>query len=116
MSKVRLVECQFLIPLRRDGELSDGATHTTRTWRWLERELQDQFGGWSKASETYEGVWKSSMSDQLIRDRSVRYLVAVRTTQLEELRLILQAACARFAQQCIYLSIGGIVEFVEAST
>jgi hypothetical protein len=60
MAKSKLVECQFLIPLRRDDEISDGELTDTRIWRWLHEQLFDQFGGWSVLSDTVEGAWRVS--------------------------------------------------------
>lgn len=108
-----LLECRFLIPLRSDVEISDGRIHASRTWRWLERELFDHFSGWSKPQNTLAGTWKSSKTGEAVNDVSVEYVVAVAKGKLKKLRSILQRACVRFAQQCIYLSVAGIVEFVE---
>jgi hypothetical protein len=49
-----LLECGFLIPVRRDRILSDGKLHSRKVWAWLECELLF-FGGATRAAELYEG-------------------------------------------------------------
>jgi hypothetical protein len=114
MATQKLLECQFLIPLFRDSEISEGEPHEPKAWRWLEVELVQRFDGWCKTSETHEGAWKSTLSGKVSHDISRRYFVAVPKNNVKELRAILQLACVEFAQQCIYLSVAGNVEFVEA--
>jgi hypothetical protein len=48
-----------------------------------------------------------------VDDASNRFIVAVAKKDLPKLRSLLSAACVIFAQKCIYLSVGGKVEFVE---
>jgi hypothetical protein len=38
MSQRPLVECSFLIPVRRDKVLSDGGLHEPSTWDWFDNE------------------------------------------------------------------------------
>jgi hypothetical protein len=38
-------ECSFLIPIRRDKNLSDGELHSQEVWDWLDDELFARFGG-----------------------------------------------------------------------
>ncbi len=49
-----LVECSFFIPLQRDANLSDGASHPQEAWDWLDNELFHRFGGGTMAPGTYE--------------------------------------------------------------
>jgi hypothetical protein len=114
MANLVILECQFLIPLRRDRDISDGELHDRTVWRWLEDELFDHFDGYGKARESHDGAWRSRLTGKRTRDVSRRFFVALPKKRLNELRAILRQACIRFAQQCIYLSIAGIVEFVEA--
>src|SRR5690349_11133269 len=113
MGKARLWECEFLIPIRRDVEISDGELHTPDAWDWLEDELMTAFDGWHVLSEPGRGAWRSG-AGKVNLDLSYRYTAAITKRQLGDLRAILRAACVRFAQQCIYLSVAGAVEFVEA--
>jgi hypothetical protein len=113
MPKAKLVECQFLVPLRRDAEISDGKLVDTRDWRWLQEKLLEQFGGWGMMSDSFEGAWRSGVSGKESRDFSKRYFVALSKSEVQALREILKLACIRFGQQCIYLSVAGMVEFVE---
>ena len=110
---MKLVECQFLIPLRRDSEISDGKLVDTRDWQWLQGELFEEFGGWGAMSDSFEGAWRSNASGRESRDFSKRYFVALSKNQVQALREILKLACVRFGQQCNYLSVAGMVEFVE---
>ena len=45
MVQEALVECSFLIPIRRDANLADGQVHTTEAWESLDDELYAQFHG-----------------------------------------------------------------------
>lgn len=108
-----LVECSFFIPLQRDANLSDGASHPQEAWDWLDNELFDRFGGGTMAPGTYRGFYTDPDTGQRVADESNRFIVAVRKSQVKGLRLLLSAACVIFAQKCIYLSVGGKVEFVE---
>ena len=113
MAKPKLLECHFLIPIQRDSEISDGEPHEPATWQWLENELMDRFDGWRAETAPHRGAWRSSKTGRISCDVCRCYLVAVVKNELKELRRFLQLACGTFAQQCIYLSVAGIVEFVE---
>jgi len=112
IARRRLVECAFLIPLRRDKHLSDGLPHQRKAWQWLRQRLFD-FRGATRALELYEGWYLDPDTRQSMTDRSRRYVVALTRPELRKLRALLRQACGVFAQKCIYLSIAGIVEFVE---
>ena len=107
-----MFQCSFLIPLRRDAEISDAEVHALKEWDWLLNELEEHFGGWTRAPVTYEGAWKSAKTGRTVVDQSSRYEVAVAENQLDSLRLLLTEACAVFQQQVIYLAVAGHVEFV----
>jgi hypothetical protein len=111
----QLLECSFLIPIRRDLNLSDGRTHLAATWAWLEHELY-VFGGATRAPDLYEGWYLDPDTGEQIRDRSRKYFVAVPRAGVGELRRVLRLACAKFGQKCIYLSVAGRVEFVEGGS
>ena len=112
MARKRLQECAFLIPMRRDRNLSDGKLHEPPTWSWLEKELM-AFGGATRAPNLYPGWYPDPDTGEQVWDRSRKYFVAVAPTRLNELRALLRKACGRFRQKCIYLSVAGEVEFVE---
>src|SRR5438132_1670983 len=107
-----LLECSFLIPTRRDKNLSDGKRHDQEAWNWLEEGL-DAFGGATRPTTLYAGWYHDADTGERIPDRSRCYIVAVPRTRLDELRALLSQACVVFQQKCIYLSIAGRVEFVE---
>ena len=50
-----VLECSFLIPVRRDPHLSDGRLHDRMVWRWLRSELFVRFGGATLAPGRYSG-------------------------------------------------------------
>jgi hypothetical protein len=107
-----LLECSFLIPVRRDRILSDGKLHPTTTWTWLEDELV-AFGGMTRAPDR-QGMYFDPDTREAVRDRSRNYVVAVARADVPQLRRLLRRACRQFGQKCIYLSVAGLVEFVEA--
>jgi len=111
-----LVECSFFIPLRRDANLSDGASHPQEAWEWLDDELFDRFYGRTVAPGTYHGFYVDPDTGERVADESYRYIVAVPKGEVNRLRSVLAAACVIFAQKCIYLSVAGKVEFVEVKT
>jgi hypothetical protein len=114
MAKRNLVECRFLIPLRSDAEISDGELHDFKSWGWPEEELMERFDGWGKATESIHGAWRSRVTGKAALDTSRPYYVALSRRRLKDLRKLLRLACGEFAQQCIYLSVAGDVEMVEA--
>jgi hypothetical protein len=107
-----LLECSFLIPVRRDAILSDGKLHAKKIWSWLGRELF-VFGGMTRAPGLYEGGYLDPDTGQPVPDRSRKYFVAVPRARVGALRRLLRKACRKFQQKCIYLSVAGRVEFVE---
>ncbi len=112
MPEKRLLECSFLIPTRRDRNLSDGGTHKTTAWQWLHGRLYE-FGGATRAKELYEGWYRDPDTRRAVRDVSRKYFVALSSDRIELLRYLLREACEVFQQKCIYLSVAGRVEFVE---
>jgi hypothetical protein len=106
------LECSFLIPVRRDRNLSDGRLHATTAWKWLDDQLYE-FGGATRATELYEGWYLDPDTQEPVKDLSRKYLVALPRRKLGRLRALLREACGVFRQKCIYLSIAGHVEFVE---
>lgn len=114
MIQVKVVECSFFVPIRRDVNLSDGQLHSTELWEWLDDELFDRFSGRTIAPGLYEGFYRDPDTGERVADESRKYVVALAENQLDELRSLLSAACVRFHQKCIYLSAAGQVEFIEA--
>ena len=112
MSAKRLLECSFLIPNRRDRNLSDGKPHLPAAWKWLRAQLY-QFGGGTCAIDLYEGWYEDRDTGKPVKDLSRKYFVALPRQEVDRLRSVLQEACIVFQQKCIYLSVAGYVEFVE---
>jgi hypothetical protein len=106
------LECSFLIPVRRDANLSDGAEHDPETWDWLSTEIFNRFRGATAAPGTYQGFYEDPDTHQRVTDESYKYIVAVAESRISELRQLLSAACVTFQQKCIYLSVAGHVEFI----
>ncbi len=113
MAKEALVECSFLIPTRRDQNLSDGDLHGADAWEWLDDELYARFGGRTIAPGLYEGFYQDPDTKQRVGDQSRKYVVAVHQSGVDGLRALLGEACGVFQQKCIYLAVAGQVEFVE---
>ncbi len=111
----RQIECSFLIPVRRDANLSDGAPHATELWEWLNDELFERFGGRTVAPGLYEGFYRDPETQKRVDDQSHKFMVAVSALQFDELRALLAEVCVEFQQKCIYLSVAGEVEFIEAT-
>ena len=112
MARKPLLECSFLVPVRRDRNLSDGQPHGRKAWKWLETSLCE-FGGASRATGLYEGWYVDPDTKEPVTDQSRRYVVAVARAKLGRLRALLGEACEVFQQKCIYLSVAGQVEFVK---
>ena len=112
MAARALLECSFLIPIRRDPNLSSGEPHRKKVWTWLEDELL-AFRGATRAPQLYPGWYLDQDTGEPVRDRSRKYFVALPRAQVDELRRLLRKACHKFCQKCIYLSVAGRVEFVE---
>jgi hypothetical protein len=110
--KKRLLECSFLISLRRDANLSDGRPHARKAWNWLEGQMLP-FGGGTEAVEHYKGWYPDPDTGQRVRDVSKKYFVALAREEVGRLRSLLQEACGVFQQKRIYLSVAGYVKFVE---
>jgi hypothetical protein len=113
MATVALLECSFLIPIRRDANLSDGLLHEADTWDKLEVELFERFGGGTTAPGIYAGFYADPDTGKRVDDESKRLIVAVPESRLGDLRQLVAEACDWFQQKCIYLSVAGHVEFVS---
>jgi hypothetical protein len=112
VARLRLVECGFYIPLRRDRHLSDGQAHLPDAWEWLDDALYE-FGGGTRSTAIYVGFYQDPDTKQIVHDRSRRYEIALPRRQVRVLRALLREACHVFQQKCIYLSVAGSVEFIE---
>jgi hypothetical protein len=110
----QLLECSFLIPVRRDLDVSDGRQHEDESWQWLQSSLLLRFEGVTPDRGTLDGFYKDPDTGKIVTDRSYRYTVAVEHERINELRELLAKACHIFQQKSIYLSIAGRVEFVES--
>lgn len=115
MSQEPLLERSFFIPIRRDGNLSDGDHHSVKAWEWLRAELYLQFRGASIAPGYYQGFYEDPDTHEQVADRSRKYVVAAPAAKIDALRVLLSAACHVFKQECICLSVAGEVEFIRGS-
>ena len=107
-----MLECAFLIPSRRNKNLSNGRMHLATAWAWLHNELF-AFGGATRAIELYIGWYIDSETGERVKDLSRRYFVALPKKETGRLRSLLRKACRVFQQKSIYLSVAGRVEFIE---
>jgi len=114
MSDEPILECSFFVPTRRDANLSDGSEHQAELWDWLDDELFSRFHGGTIAPKLYDGFYRDPDAKERIADKSYKYFVAVRHGEVDQLRGLLSAVCVLFQQKCIYLSVAGHVEFIEA--
>ena len=115
MVKDQVVECSFFIPIHPDRALSDRDEHSAEIWQWLQDELYRRFRGGTSAPGVYKGFYEDPNTGERVGDESHRFIVALRTSQVNQLRSLLSMACTLFAQKCVYLSIAGKVEFIRAS-
>lgn len=115
MFRERVLECSFFVPIRRDANLSDGEMHLADDWEWLDDELFDHFSGGTIAPGLYEGFYRDPDTQERVTDKSFKYEVALPESHLDELRALMATACVKFQQKCIYLSVAGQVEFIEAT-
>ena len=115
MIQERVLECSFFVPIRRDANLSDGDLHSTDVWEWLDNELFDRFSGRTIAPGLYDGIYRDADTKGRVADESRQFIVALPERQLDELRALLATACVKFQQKCIYLSVAGQIEFIEAA-
>jgi hypothetical protein len=102
MGSASLLECSFLIPVRRDLFLSDGEPHTADEWDWLTENLYQRFDAYTLDSGLKEGQWKSPRTGERMGDQSRQYTVALPPERIELLRQLLAQECVVFRQQCIY--------------
>jgi hypothetical protein len=107
-----LLECSFLIPIRRDRHLSDGKPHRRKAWRWLQT-ASLEFDGGTRSLELQEGWYRDPDTGERVTDLSQKYAIALVRADLDRLRAMLSQACVVFEQKSIYLSIAGHVEFVK---
>jgi hypothetical protein len=114
VTKARLVECGFYIPIHRDKHLSDGQAHLQEAWEWLDDSLYD-FGGGTRSGTLHIGFYRDPDTDERVHDQSCRFEIALPRKQVGALRLLLRDACRVFQQKCIYLSVAGYVEFVKGA-
>jgi len=114
MARSPLLEASFLIPTVRDAQLSDGTPHDAESWEWLDDRLYDAFGGRTIGPGLYSGFYRDPDTQQRVADESRKFTVAISEDGLNLLRATLRNACIQFQQKMIYLSVGGLVEFVEA--
>ena len=109
-----LLECKFFVPICRDANLSDGEQHEDRFWEWLVFVLFEKFSGVTIAPGTTYGFYRDPNTGERVGDESHEFTVAIPEARLQELRRLLSAAWVVFQQKCIYLSVAGTVEFIEA--
>ena len=96
------VEYSFLIPIVRND---DGRLHVDAVWQRLERELCEQFDGFTW-QEGFYGVWRDD-SGRLVKDSSRKYIVALPSKKIPRLRRLAAQCCHWFHQDCVYLTQTG---------
>ncbi|HEX6984093.1 MAG TPA: hypothetical protein VF170_01895 [Planctomycetaceae bacterium] len=87
--------------------------HSVTEWEWLTDRLWIGFGGGTIPQCFYEGFYTDPDSGRRVSDRSRKFVVALPEERLNDLRSLLAVCCEAFHQKMIYLSVAGVVEFVE---
>jgi hypothetical protein len=108
-----MIECNFLVPIRRDENVSDGGEHERWLWTWLDAELYRRFGGGTEAPGLYRGFYIDPDTNERVNDRCRKFFIALPEDEVDELRQLLRGVCFLFEQKCIYLNVGSRVEFVK---
>lgn len=98
-------EFTFLIPTKRD---SDGHYHGPIPFSWLNANLVEHFGGYTRVTQGVHGAWRDD-SGETVYDESYEYRVALnagrrRQEDYAKLMGIIEACKNTFDQQCIYLA------------
>ncbi len=114
-AKAPVVECYFLVPLVRN---SDKQPHPPLAWNALDDALYTTFQGATGPEQVFVAVRPvagqyQGRGGERIRDQSYRYLAAIPESQVDALRALLRRVANTFDQECMYLSVRGLVEFVE---
>jgi hypothetical protein len=119
-----MLECSFLIPIIRD---SDKSPHQPLAWRALQDMVRREFIEGHSGPESVSmvmfykdvkltpGEYLDTEQDKPVPDVSRRYTIAIAEARLDDLRAILRKAANTFDQKCIYLSVAGHAELVEAT-
>jgi len=120
----RVLECSFLVPILRDSKRdSKPESHDPILWRLLDDALREAFTGRSgprrifayRTEELIPGDYSEPDTGRRVEDESRLYTVAIPTREIDRLRVILRTVANSFDQQSIYLSVAGVVEYIEAT-
>ena len=112
-----VIECFFFIPLVRN---TDKEPHQALAWDSLDDALYSSFHGGTGPEHLYvairpvPGQYRGTGGER-IRDESYRFLAAIPTSRVADLRALLCRAANTFDQEYVYLSVRGVVEFVEGT-
>lgn len=95
----------------------DKQPHGHMAWREFDDAMNRTFVAGSTGPERLYQVAPvpgkySDTQGKLVEDESWRYYLALPLSRIDELRQLLKKACNTFAQESIYLSVGGKVELV----
>jgi len=71
--------------------------------------------GFTVASGLYQGIYCDPDTGERVNDTSRKYTVAISEFRINDLRSLLSAAGLMFQQKAIYLSVAGVVEFIQPS-
>lgn len=111
------MEVSFLVPEVRS---SDRQLHQPIAWRLLQDEIRRKFPeghsgpeNFYRAVDVVPGEYSAAPGDPPISDRSRRYILALPEARIEEVRGLLRKAALTFDQKAIYLSVAGVVEFID---
>ncbi len=95
--------------------LNDGETPTDLAR--FEFAMVQNYGGFTRAEVS--GAWIEPETQELMTDNNYRYTLAGDWTSKplrDSLRHIAMAAATGLDQECVYISVSGVVEFVQPMT
>ena len=107
-------EITFLIPLRENPRIGEGALHPQIRWELLKDALFSAFGVGATWPPDVRGIWEEPETGEIVEGESKVFQIDVDDDRLEDLRSILRRACRTFCQRSIRVVIRGEVEYLEA--
>ena len=94
---------------------NDGQVFSLESWRELERQVVDRFGGYS-CDDQVQGAWRSS-EGVVFWDVSRRYTIAVGSwTAIPAFLDFVSWVRVTFRQEAIYVEIAGVPEVLGPTT
>ena len=93
---------QFLVPVRDRA----GKPYPRGVKKEVERNLEDRFGGWTRADLPLHGAWRNPETQEIERDLSWRYEVWIAPERVGEIEIYLAELAHRLGQKAIGVVYG----------